>query len=79
MEWINSIFFEHSALQAIIILSLTTAIGISLGKIRIGGISLGVTFVFFMGIVAGHLGISLNPDMLNYDESFGQVLFVYSL
>lgn len=52
MEWINSIFFEHSALQAIIILSLTTAIGISLGKIRIGGISLGVTFVFFMGIVA---------------------------
>ena len=79
MEWINSIFFEHSALQAIIILSLTTAIGISLGKIRIGGISLGVTFVFFMGIVAGHLGISLNPDMLNYAESFGLVLFVYSL
>lgn len=79
MEWINSIFFEHSALQAIIILSLTTAIGISLGKIRIGGISLGVTFVFFMGIVAGHLGISINPDMLNYAESFGLVLFVYSL
>lgn len=79
MEWINSIFFEHSALQTIIILSLTTAIGISLGKIRIGGISLGVTFVFFMGIVAGHLGISLNPDMLNYAESFGLVLFVYSL
>lgn len=79
MEWINSIFFENSALQAIIILSLTTAIGISLGKIRIGGISLGVTFVFFMGIVAGHLGISLNPDMLNYAESFGLVLFVYSL
>lgn len=79
MEWINSIFLEHSALQAIVILSLTTAIGISLGKVRVGGISLGVTFVFFMGIVAGHLGISLNPDMLNYAESFGLVLFVYSL
>lgn len=79
MEWIYSIFLEHSALQAIIILSLITAIGISLGKIRIGGISLGVTFVFFMGIVAGHLGISLNPDMLNYAETFGLVLFVYSL
>lgn len=79
MEWIYSIFLEHSALQAIIILSLITAIGISLGKIRIAGISLGVTFVFFMGIVAGHLGISLNPDMLNYAETFGLVLFVYSL
>lgn len=79
MEWINSIFFEHSALQAIIVLSLTTAIGISLGRVRIAGISLGVTFVFFMGIVAGHLGISLNSDMLNYAESFGLVLFVYSL
>lgn len=79
MEWIYSIFLEHSALQAIIILSLITAIGITLGKVRIAGVSLGVTFVFFMGIVAGHLGISLNPDMLNYAETFGLVLFVYSL
>lgn len=79
MEWINNLLFEHSALQAIIILSLVTAIGISLGRVRILGISLGVTFVFFMGIVAGHLGISLDPSMLNYAESFGLVLFVYSL
>ena len=79
MEWINSIFFEHSALQAIIILSLTTAIGISLGKIRIGGISLVVTCVLYMCIVAGQQGITLNPDILNYAESFGLVLFVYSL
>lgn len=79
MEWINSLLFDHSALQAIIVLSLVTAIGISLGRIRILGVSLGVTFVFFMGIVAGHFGISLDPDMLNYAESFGLVLFVYSL
>lgn len=79
MEWINSLLFDHSALQAIIVLSLVTAIGISLGRIRILGVSLGVTFVFFMGIVAGHLGISLDPNMLNYAESFGLVLFVYSL
>lgn len=79
MEWINSLLFDHSALQAIIVLSLVTAIGISLGRIRILGVSLGVTFVFFMGIVAGHWGISLDPNMLNYAESFGLVLFVYSL
>ena len=79
MEWINSLLFEHSALQAIIVLSLVTAIGISLGRVRILGVSLGGTFVFFMGIIAGHLGISLDPNMLNYAESFGLVLFVYSL
>lgn len=79
MEWINSLLFEHSALQAIIVLSLITATGIWLGKLHLGGISLGVTFVFFIGIVAGHLGISLDPQMLNYAESFGLVLFVYAL
>lgn len=79
MEWINSLLFEHSALQAIVVLSLVTAIGIWLGKIHVLGISLGVTFVFFIGIITGHLGISLHPAMLNYAESFGLVLFVYSL
>lgn len=79
MEWINGLFFEHSAIQAIVTLSLVTAVGLWLGKMRMGGISLGVTFVFFVGILAGHLGISLNAEMLNYAESFGLVLFVYAL
>lgn len=71
--------FEHSALQAIIVLSLITATGIWLGRLHLGGISLGVTFVFFVGIIAGHLGVSLDAQMLNYAESFGLVLFVYAL
>lgn len=79
MEWIDSLFFEHSAIQAIVVLSLVTAAGLWLGKMHVWGISLGVTFVFFVGILAGHLGISLNADMLNYAESFGLVLFVYAL
>ena len=79
MEWINSLLFEHSALQAIIVLSLVTAMGIWLGRIRVLGVSLGVTLVFFMGIMAGHIGITLDPAMLNYAESFGLVLFVYAL
>lgn len=79
MEWIDSLFFEHSAIQAIVVLSLVTAAGLWLGKIHVWGISLGVTFVFFVGILAGHLGISLDADMLNYAESFGLVLFVYAL
>ena len=79
MEWIDSLFFEHSAIQAIGVLSLVTAAGLWLGKMHVWGISLGVTFVFFVGILAGHLGISLDADMLNYAESFGLVLFVYAL
>ena len=79
MEWIDSLFFEHSAIQAIVVLSLVTAAGLWLGKMHVWGISLGGTFVFFVGILAGHLGISLDADMLNYAESFGLVLFVYAL
>ena len=79
MEWIDSLFFEHSAIQAIVVLSLVTAAGLWLGKMHVWGISLEVTFVFFVGILAGHLGISLDADMLNYAESFGLVLFVYAL
>lgn len=79
MEWINNLLYTHSALQAIIILSLIIAIGLWLGKIQVMGISLGVTFVFFTGILAGSLHLSIDPNMLIYAESFGLVLFVYAL
>lgn len=79
MEWLYNLFIEHSALQAVVVLSLISAIGLGLGKIHVFGISLGVTFVFFVGILAGHLGISINSQMLNYAESFGLVIFVYAL
>lgn len=79
MEWLYNLFFEHTALQAVVILSLIISIGLGLGKLHICGVSLGVTFVFFMGIFAGHLGFSIDPQMLTYAESFGLVLFVYAL
>lgn len=79
MEWINSLFVEHSALQAVVVLSLISAIGLLLGRVRFWGISLGVTFVFFAGIMAGHFGLSVDAQMLNYAESFGLVIFVYAL
>ena len=66
MEWLNSLFFEQSALQAVVIMAIIIATGLGLGKIRLFGISLGVTCVFFAGILAGHLGLSINPYMLNY-------------
>ena len=79
MEWFNSLFIEHSAMQAVIIMAVIIALGLGLGKFRIGGISLGMTCVFFAGILIGHLGFSIDPAMLKYAESFGLVLFVYEL
>lgn len=79
MEWLNSIFVEHSVIQAVVVLSLISSIGLALGRISIMGVSLGVTFVFFTGILAGHFGLSIDPYMLNYAESFGLIIFVYAL
>ena len=52
MNWIESLFFEHTPLQAVIVMSIIIAAGLGLGKIKIGGVGLCVTFVFFMGILA---------------------------
>ena len=79
MDWINSLLFEPSAVQTVIVLSLICAGGLSAGKIHLAGISLGVAFVFFIGIFAGHLGLAANPQMLDYAQTFGLVLFVYCL
>ena len=66
-------------MQAVVVISLICAIGLIFGKIRILGVSLGVTFVFFIGIIAGHFGISIDQKVLLFAESFGLSLFVYSL
>ncbi|HIW66267.1 MAG TPA: putative transporter [Candidatus Alistipes intestinipullorum] len=79
MDWLKDLLFEHSALQAVVVLSLISTIGIMLGKIRFFGISLGTAFIFFTGILAGHLGLTIDPQMLIYAESFGLILFVYAL
>ena len=79
MKWIETLLLQPSALQTVVVVSMICAAGLALGKVRIKGISLGIAFVFFMGIVAGSIGLSVNSDMLNYCETFGLVLFVYTL
>ena len=79
MNWFIEIFTEQTFIQAILILSLICAVGLALGQIKIGGVSLGVTFVFFAGIIAGHFGITIDAQMLQFAESFGLAIFVYSL
>lgn len=79
MDWLYTLINSHTAIQAVIVISLICAVGLMLGRLRLFGISLGVTFVFFTGILAGHLGLSIDPQMLIYAEDFGLVVFVYAL
>ena len=79
MNWLIDIFTEQSCTQAILVLSLICVIGLLCNKLQFKGISLGVTFVFFAGILAGHFGLAVNPQMLALAQNFGLVLFVYTL
>ena len=79
MNWLQEAFLEPTMVQAVIIISLVSALGLYLGRIKIFGISLGITFVVIAGIFAGHLGIVVNKDMLYFAQSFGLILFVYAL
>lgn len=79
MDWINSLFIDHTPVQTCFLLSLIVSIGVFMGKVRIKGISLGVAFVFFMGIVAGSLHLEAAPGMTSFAETFGLSIFVYAL
>ena len=79
MNWLYETLWQHTPVQAVVIICLICALGLSLGKLRFRGISLGVTYVFFIGILFGALGLELDAQMLSYAESFGLILFVYTL
>ena len=79
MNWLRELFINQTFIQAVMILSIICAVGLALGKIKIKGISLGVTFVFFAGIIAGHFNIRINPEMLAVAQNFGLILYIYAL
>lgn len=79
MDWTSSLFCIHSPLQTVIVISLVIALGLGLGRIKVMGISLGIAFVFFAGILAGHIGLSADAPTLDFIETFGLALFVYCL
>ena len=80
MDWIINLFTNTESVAHISILyAVVIAIGILLGKIKIGGISLGVTFVLFAGIVAGHIGFTAPVNILSFIQDFGLILFVFCI
>ena len=84
MNWLSDLFTNSASIAHIVILySIVISFGVLIGKIKFGGVSLGVTFVLFVGIVAGHIlhnGNIEEPAMvLNFIQDFGLILFVYSI
>jgi putative transport protein len=72
-------FFKDAVAYSIVIYCFIIAIGVTLGRIKIFGISLGITFVLFTGIIFGHLGVQIDNNILNFSKNFGLILFIFSL
>ncbi|HBK83703.1 MAG TPA: putative transporter [Flavobacterium sp.] len=79
MDWIIDLFIKQSFAQTMIIFGLVIALGIWFGKIKIFGISLGVTWVLFIGLLFSYLGVAVNHELQDFLKEFGLVLFVYTL
>lgn len=80
MDWLINLFTTQDSIAHIVLLyGIVIAIGIMLGKLKIGGISLGVTFVLFCGIVAGHFSFTAPTPILNFLQDFGLILFVFCI
>lgn len=79
MNWLDSLLFSDSVAHAILIIAIVIALGIMLGKIKVFGISLGVTWILFVGIILSHFGFTINPAVRSFVSDFGLILFVFSL
>lgn len=80
MDWLIQLFQTQDSVAHIVLLySIVIALGVYLGKIKIGGISLGVTFVLFVGIIAGHIHFTGPLPVLNFLQDFGLILFVFMI
>ena len=79
MEFLNQFIFGEGIAHSIFVLAMVIATGTLLAKVKVGGISLGATWILFAGIVASHFGMSLHTDTLNFVRDFGLTLFVFSI
>ena len=79
MNWLNNLLWIESAAKTIFLYSIVIATGVFLGKRKIRGVSLGITFVLFAGIIMGHFGFRVNTVVAEFIRDFGLILFVFSI
>lgn len=79
MDWLVNLFTAHSIAHAVLIIGLTIAMGLLLSRIKFGSVSLGVTWVLFVGIILSHFGLGIDHQICHFVKEFGLILFVYSI
>jgi len=79
MDWINDLLFRETVAHTIFLYCVVIALGVFLGKLKIFGVSLGITFVLFVGLAIGHFGLSVNNEVIDFIKDFGLILFVFSI
>ncbi len=79
MDWLYTLFFGSGIAHAVLTFALAITIGILLGRVRIGGVSLGITWVLFVGIALSHFGMTIEGEVLHFVKEFGLILFVFSI
>ncbi len=79
MDWLIKLISQESIAQTLLIYSFAISAGVLLGKIKFGGVSLGVTFVLFVGLALGHFGFTVNGELLHFIKEFGLILFIFSI
>ena len=79
MEWLVNLFAGSGVAHSVFILALVIAIGLGLNRVKFGSVSLGVTWILFVGIVAGHFGFLLDSTTAQFAKEFGLILFIYSI
>jgi len=79
MDWLKALLTEQSIAQAVLIYGLVIATGIWFGRIKIAGVSLGITWILFIGILLSFFGISVDKEIAHFLREFGLILFVYSI
>ena len=79
MDWLVNLFTSNSIAHAVLILGLTIAVGLLLGRIKFGSVSLGITWVLFVGILLSHFGLGIDEQICHFVKEFGLILFVYSI
>ena len=77
--WFSNLFLNPGVAHSVLLVALTIALGLALSRIKIGGVSLGVTWVLFVGIVASHFGLVLDNTTSHFVKEFGLILFIYSI
>ena len=79
MDWLNELVFGTGIAHSMFVFALVISIGIALGRIKIFGVSLGITWILFVGIIFGHFGLLIDADILHFMKEFGLILFIYSI